>query len=192
MLPLSGRLYITSGWTTIRELARPLNTRAFFGINPMAEPITSKLPATRPAPSLMKSECSSSCGRASLPASRADPDASGLSKCLYLNPGLQRANQKQLQDLDFSTEFESQSLTTASISYSACSTVSLGQFLPRLEPVFEVIPKHSAVLLVYFPGPSDDLVSVKSIDSFRTGSGYISRFGLMVHIDLRTHVRGPY
>ena len=138
MLPLSGWLYITSGWTTIRELARPLNTCAFYGINPMAEPITSKLPATRPAPSLMKSECSSSCGRASLPASRADPDASGLSKCLYLNPGLQRANQKQLQDLDFSTEFESQSLTTASISYSACSTVSLGQFLPRLEPVFKV------------------------------------------------------
>src|SRR5260370_23760016 len=160
-----------------------MTTSAFFGINRMDEPITSKLPATRPAPSPMKPECSSSRGRASFPASRADPDASGLSKSLYLNPGLLRANQKQLQDLDFSTEFESQSLTTASISYSACSTVSLGQFLPRLEPVFEVIPKHSAVLLVYFPGPSDDLVNVQSIDSFPPGSGYISRFVLMRYID---------
>jgi hypothetical protein len=72
------------------------------------------------------------------------------------------------------------------ISYSlvGISGVSLGQFLPSLEPVFEVIPKHSSMLMVDFLGPSEDLVNFQSTDGFWTGGGYNPRFGLMVRIDL--------
>jgi hypothetical protein len=64
------------------------------------------------------------------------------------------------------------------------SGVSLGHFVPRLEPVFEVIPKHSSMLMVDFLGPSEDLVNFQSIHARRIGGGYISHFGLMVYIDL--------
>jgi hypothetical protein len=67
---------------------------------------------------------------------------------------------------------------------SAFSDVSIRQFLPSLEPVFEVIPKHSSMLMVDFLDPSENLVNFQPIDGRRIGGGYISRFGLMVYINL--------
>ena len=65
-----------------------------------------------------------------------------------------------------------------------CFQNSLGQFLPSLEPVFEVIPKHSPMLVVDFLGSPENLVNFQPIDGRRIRGGYILRFGLMVHIDL--------
>jgi len=40
------------------------------------------------------------------------------------------------------------------------------------------------MLMVDFLGPSENLVNFQPIDGRRIGGGYISRFGLMVYIDL--------
>jgi hypothetical protein len=60
------------------------------------------------------------------------------------------------------------------VSYSlvGVSGVSLGQFPPSLEPVFEVIPKHSSMLVVDFLGASENLVNFQPIDGRRIGGRY--------------------
>jgi len=61
---------------------------------------------------------------------------------------------------------------------------SLGLFTPRLEPIFEVIRKHSAALTVDFMGAPEDFLNPQSIACSRIVRAFLLRFESIVHFFL--------
>ena len=60
------------------------------------------------------------------------------------------------------------------------SAASLGQFSPRLEPVFEVILKHPAALTMDLTGALEDFLNLQPIADFRIGHADVLRFESIV------------
>jgi hypothetical protein len=64
------------------------------------------------------------------------------------------------------------------------SAASLGHFPPRLEPVFEVIPDHSAALAVDLLGAAEDFLNLQPVVALRIGRAHVLRLETIVNFDL--------